>query len=248
MDEGDNIQNELNGPLMMESIRKHIKDTKDYATNSFKSLKKQIPKEDVNSLIQVKEVLKDVEAKRKGLELKTDSNRAALKYFGAKGGSTEKMLEQLELSSSLWLDVVKQVPMTSSALVPLVKTWSTIIENQIDAYNKANAEALALFKTMNFWSDGISPDVARKSLMAANKKLKTDREELQKKISLCQTFDFPQLVKPSIEIIDEMTQDLNEVSKLWEVSCFTFEIAISKISCSVGHGESSKICSKFKGS
>lgn len=201
----------------MESIRKHIKDTKDYATNSFKILKKQIPKDDVNSLIQVKEVLKDIEAKRKGLELRTDANRAALKYFGAKGGSTEKMLKQLESSSSLWHDVVKQVPLTTTSLVPLVKTWSTIIETQIDAYNKANAEALAAFKLMDFWSDQITPEAARKSLVAANKKLKNDHDELQKKISLCQTFDFPQLVKPSIEIIEEMTQDLSEVSKLWEV-------------------------------
>ena len=55
-DEGDQVNNELNGPLMMESIRKQIKETKDYATSSLKSLKKVIPKEEVDALIRVKEV------------------------------------------------------------------------------------------------------------------------------------------------------------------------------------------------
>lgn len=216
LDEGDNISNELNGPLMMEFIRKKIRDTKDYATNSLKSLKKQIPKEEVDALIRVKEVLKDVESKKKATELSSDSNRAALKYFGVKGGSTEKMLEQLDHSSSLWQDVMKQVPSTTNSLVPLVKTWSSIIESQIDTYNKANAEHLKAFKLLEFWNDDITPTQARAAFAIAVKKLKTDREELNKKTSLCQTFDFPQLVKPSIEIIDEMSLDLAEMTKLWD--------------------------------
>jgi len=44
---------QLNGPLMMEYIRKQIKEVKDYSTNSLKSLKKTIPKEEVDALIKV---------------------------------------------------------------------------------------------------------------------------------------------------------------------------------------------------
>jgi len=50
---------------MMEYIRKQIKEVKDYSTNSLKSLKKTIPKEEVDALIKVKEVIKDVEMRKK---------------------------------------------------------------------------------------------------------------------------------------------------------------------------------------
>ena len=158
-----------------------------------------------------------MESKRKKIELYTDGYRAALRYFGAKGGSTEKMLDQLEHSASLWVDTIRQIPSTTTSLVPLVKTWSSIIETQIDGYNKNNAEYLKSFKALEFWSADISPAQARSALASAAKKLKADKEELAKKTSLCQTFDFPQLVKPSKELIEEMTLDLNEVTKLWEV-------------------------------
>ena len=73
-----------------------------------------IPKEDVDALIKVKEVLKDLEAKKDGLELGMDSCRAALMYFKKGGGAMDKMIEQLDNSSSLWSDCVKQVGDTFS--------------------------------------------------------------------------------------------------------------------------------------
>ena len=106
---------------MMEYIRKQIKEVKDYSTNSLKSLKKTIPKEEVDALIKVKEVIKDVEARKKEIELSTDSCKSALLYFKHKGGSNDKMIEQIENAGALWADVTKQVPLTTNSLVPLVK-------------------------------------------------------------------------------------------------------------------------------
>jgi len=63
----------------------------------------------VDALIKVKEVLKDLESKKDGLELGMDSCHAALLYFKKGGGSMDKMIEQLDNSSSLWSDCIKQV-------------------------------------------------------------------------------------------------------------------------------------------
>lgn len=216
-DEGDNVNNEMNGPLMMEYIRKQIKDTKDYATNSLKNLKKPIPKEDVNALISVKEVLKDVDSRKHELELTVDSCKASLQYFKAKGGSMDKMIEQIENVSSLWSDVCKQSPLTSNSIVPLVKTWSGIIEDQIEAYNKDMSVKLKDFKTRPFWNDNITPTEARKAMNEATKFLKVEQDTLASKTHLCKTFDFPQLVKTATECVDEMNTDLNESQKLWDV-------------------------------
>jgi dynein heavy chain, axonemal len=217
LDEGDSLQNELNGPLTMEYLRKQIKDTKDYSTNSLKNLKKPIPKEDVNSLISVKEVLKDVESRKTEIDLSIDSCKACLQYFKNKGGSMEKMIEQIENVSSLWADVSKQVPQTTNSIVPLVKTWSGIIEEQIEQYNKDMQQKLKDFKNRPFWAETVTPTEARKTMAEAAKFLRVEQDTFTTKSQLCKTFDFPQLVKVASECMDEMNVDLAEMQKLWDV-------------------------------
>ncbi|RYG69829.1 hypothetical protein EON64_01745 [archaeon] len=218
VEEGDTLNNELNGPLMMEYLRKQIKETKDYAANSLKSLKKTIPKEEVSALIAVKEVLKDLEVRKSEVELNTDSCKAFLHYFKAKGGSMDKLIEQIDNASALWQDVVKQAPMTANSIVPLVKTWSGIIEEQIETYNKEMSQKLKDFKARAFWNDNITPTEARKAMNEATRFLKIEHDTLAAKTHLCKTFDFPQLVKVAKECVDEMDQDLAESQKLWDVT------------------------------
>jgi hypothetical protein len=109
----------------------------------------------------------------------------------------DKMIEQLEHTNTLWTDVVKQMPITTTSLVPLVKNWSGIIEGQIDTYSKEMSQKLKQFKTRPFWLDNITPEEARASMDEAEKFLVVELEELTKKTGLCQTFDFPLLVKVS---------------------------------------------------
>lgn len=217
-EDGDNVNNELTGPLMIEYVRKQIKETKDYSTNSLKSLKKVIPKEDVNALISVKEVLKDLETRKTEVELNTDSSRAFLLYFKSKGGTMDKMIEQIDNAMSLWVDVCRQAPATSNSIVPLVKTWSGIIEEQIETYNKEMQQKLKDFKTRPFWADNITPTEARKAMSDAAKFLRVEQDNLGVKTQLCRTFDFPQLVKVAKESVDEISTDLSESQKMWDVT------------------------------
>eukprot|EP01041_Mallomonas_annulata_P001785 gene1785-3464_t len=215
--DGDKLANELNGPLMMEYIKKTVKDTKEYSTNSLKGLKKPIPKEEVDPLIKTKEILKEIEVKKSSVELANDSNRAALLYFKTRGGQSDKSLEQLENSVTLWNDLIKQVPMTSHQIIPLVKVWSANIEEQIESYSIQMAQKLKEFKTLLFWENEITPTQAQDALAEATKYLNVEREELNKKTHLCKTFDFPQLMKTSTDCVEEMTTDVVEMKKLWTV-------------------------------
>jgi hypothetical protein len=167
--EGDPLNNELNGPLTMEYIRKQIKETKDYSTNALKNLKKVIPKEEVDALIKVKEVLQDVAEKKASIDLQSDSCRASLLYFKSKGGPMEKMIDQIDNATFLWADVIKQTPITQNSIIPLEKTWTGIIEEQIDQYSKEMQQKLKEFKTRTFWNDDLTPVEARKAMMEASK-------------------------------------------------------------------------------
>lgn len=152
-DTGDAVMNELNGPLMMECIRKLIKDTKDYSSNTLKSLKKTINKDDMDSLLKVKESLKDIETRKYDVELGLfiiyfylfyysnssgiagiDMSKSALQYFRSTGGQMDKMLDQVNAITTMWQDVQKQIPLTNSSIMPLTKIWSSILSEQMVSY------------------------------------------------------------------------------------------------------------------
>jgi dynein heavy chain len=215
---GDALQNEPTGPLIMEYIRKQVKYTKDYSATCMKSLKKTIPKEEVSALIKVKEVINDSEAQRKTIELNLDNCRSALNYFKAKGAQMDKMLDALEFSTTAWNDVTKQVAVTTTNIVPLVKTWSGIIEDQIETYSKEEQAKLKEYKTRTFWNADLTPEQARKSMAEAEKFLAKEQKVLDEKTKLCGTFDFPHLVKVPTEIVEEMMTDLLESKRMWDVT------------------------------
>jgi len=109
------------------------------------------------------------------------------------------------------------MPVTTNSIVPLVKTWSTIIEEQIEAYSKEMAQKLKDFKTRTFWEDNLTPAEATASMAEAEKFLADELKVLSEKTNLVKTFDFPQLVKGATECFDEMQTDLKEMQKLWQV-------------------------------
>ena len=125
------------------------------------------------------------------------------------------MIEQLDHTASLWSDVVKQAPLTQQTIVPLVKTWSVQISEQIETYGKEMATKLKDFKKRPFWEDNLTPEEAGKAMEEAEKALADETAELAKKTQLCATFDFPHLVKTAKECVDEMVLDLQEMKKVW---------------------------------
>ena len=209
------VNNDMTGPLMMKHIQDKVKEIKDYSSKAVTALKKAIPKDEVDALIKVKEVLKDVEARKTNIELSTDSNKAALAFFKGKGQQVDKMIEQLDHTATLWQDVVKQAPVTQNSIVPLVKTWSVQISDNIEKYGVEMSTKLKDFKKLPFWDDSLSPEEAVKAMEDAEKFLADEAAELARKTQLCATFDFPHLVKNAKECMDEMQVDLQEMKKLW---------------------------------
>ena len=214
---GESMLNEINGSLVMESIRKQIKNVKDYGSKSLQTIKKSVPKDDVDPLIKVKETLNDIDTQKPEIERQIDQSRAALTYFKNSGGSVDKILDTLDNSASMWADVKKQVPVTVNTLVPHVKNWTGVISKRIEEYNVQMAEKLKDFRKLKFWGDDIDVSDARAAMISADNLVQEQRDVLNAQTSLCNTFDFPELIIPSRNIVDEMTSDMVEVKKVWDV-------------------------------
>jgi dynein heavy chain len=215
-DEGDAMDNDLQGQLVMNYIMEMTKEVKKYSTEALSVLKKPIPKEDLDPLVKVKEKLIDIEEKKEGHELATDSNRSALLYFKKQGNDTGKILDQLENAATLYADVTKQVPVTSNQIVPFTKVWAVTIESEIEQYCKNVAQNLKDSKKKDIYMAEQTPAEARKRLVKANEECTEAKKLLSEKKSLCNTFEFPELVKQATIDIEEMTQDFHEIGKVWD--------------------------------
>ncbi len=84
-------------------------------------------------------------------------------------------------------------------------------------YSKELGQKLKDFKNRTFWNDTLTPVEARKSMNDAAKFMKVEMDQLAIKSQLCQTFDFPHLVKSANECVEEMKVDLAESQKMWDV-------------------------------
>ena len=201
---GDETNNMMHGPLMMDHIKRRTAEIKSYSTNSYKGMKKPTPKEEMEPLMKVKEILKDTEQKREVIELDLDTNRTALNYFKKEGESVDKVIEQVETASGLWKDVLKQAPITANAIVPVTKVWSANIEGQMEEYNSQMETKLKEFKKLDFWTGKTSISEARTAMVKAQNLVEKESLLLTSNQSLCSTFDFPHLVNPSTAIVNEM--------------------------------------------
>ena len=214
---GDVANNKMNGPLMMEHVKKRTGEIKSYSTNSYRGLKKPTPKEDMDPLMKVKELLKDTEARRAAIELDLDTNRTALQHFKKEGESVDKILEQVDNAANLWQDVLKQVPITTNAIIPVTKIWSSNIETSMEEYNTAMETKLKDFKKLDFWSDSIPVAEARTAMVKAQNFVDKESLLLTTNQGLCNTFDFPHVVNPSTNIVNEMKSDMVEMAAVWNV-------------------------------
>lgn len=215
--EGDQVFNELAGPLVMENIRKIIREVKDYSANSLKNIKKTVHKDDMQGLVKVKEMLNEIDSKKEIIELSIDSAAAMLQYFKTSGGQNDKLIEQVSGLKSGWSEVIRQIPLTSNSIAPLTKIWAANVSEQMDLYCKEMVTKLREFKNRNFWKDSVTIAEAKSAMQEADKFLAKETAILTTHSQTCKIFEFPLHVKVAHESMEEMKSDLNEMKLFWDV-------------------------------
>lgn len=214
----DSTVNTFQSPLIAEHIKQQTKDAKDYASSVLKNLKKTVPKDDVDALIKVKDTLADLDNKKASVELALDTCYASLQYFKGQGKPMDRLLEQLDTANTQWKDTTKQAPIVQNSISPLVKSWSPVIEEQIEEYCKLMQVKAKEFKTRPFYNDKVSIQDAVAAIAEGEKFLNSELEELQKKTLLVSTFEFPYLIKAAKDCTDDLSMELAEMKVLWQTA------------------------------
>ena len=153
----DESMNSLQGPLLMNAIRVATKGLKDFSDKSIKGMNKKANKEDVKTLIAVKEHLRNVAERADELNTQIDINMASLLYMKRNGAEkVDSMISALESATDLWRDASAQAPITANAIVPLNRVWVEKTEKKMEAYLKSLARGTkskkADFLSRPFWA------------------------------------------------------------------------------------------------
>jgi len=226
----DESMNSLQGPLLMNAIRVATKGLKEFSDKSIKGMNKKANKEDVKTLIAVKEHLRNVAERTDELNTQIDINMASLNYMKRNGAEkVDSMISALESATDLWRDASAQAPVTANAIVPLNRIWVEKTEKKMEVYWKELARGtkskLNDFKARPFWSY-VNPDtgknighVAASNYMKdAAKFLKSETLLLEENAHLCSIFGVDELIKEPKEVINTMNFDLEKMQDLWKVA------------------------------
>ncbi|GMH84222.1 hypothetical protein TrST_g13493, partial [Triparma strigata] len=227
-EDADESVNSLDGPLLMNSIRNATKQLKDFSDKSIKGMKKKPNKEDVKSLIAVKEHLRNVAERTVALETAIDINYAALLYMKRNGAEKiDSMINALESAKELWMDASALAPVTANAIVPFNRIWVEKTEKKMELYlrelNVGTKSKVQDFKKRTFWNylnekgDPLGHVAARKSMTETGKWLKSERLILDENFHLCSIFGVDDLCKEPSAIIEGMELDLEKMTDLWGV-------------------------------
>ena len=218
--------NDLNGKTLQDKIILSTSMLKDFSNATSKGLSKTVSKEDVKTLISIKEHLRNVKEKTKDFEVEIASNRAALRFLkrnGIKIPTLDKRVKDLEVAANSWFNTKSMTPLSSNRIEPTNKIWTEKMRFKIEAYERELEEKLKDFRKLPFWFDKdrnevqLRRDVIQSSMQDAQKCLKSEYRVLEENAYLCSIFDLDGHIDHSKSIVEEMQLDLKEINRLWNV-------------------------------
>ena len=219
--------NLLEGPTLRADIIASTDSINVFAVSTTKGLGKTVSKEDMQSLISVKEHLRNVARRKTELENTVAANRAALHYLKSRNGkvpAVDKLISNLDKSVKLWSDTKAAVPIASDRITLTDKIFIEKTRFKIEAYEKELRGKLEEFRKLEFWSykkmdgENLGSKAAEKAITDAEASLKSEVCTLEENAYLCDIFELDGLINVSRGFIDEMKQDLREMLRLWNVS------------------------------
>ena len=241
--------NSLTGPLVAASIKSDLRGMSTFIKTSLSGLQEDVPEDSVPALMRVKEHLLAVADKQEGVELTSQKVKAALDYRArmhseAEGGppggqrrmasggdpilgrSVETSLTRCDES---WEEVQRQVPITRGAIQHLIKVHGASTRGELGAYEaRVLRYAEGTHKLPHWqWETGVGP--ARASLATAATRHEAEWADAHERKHVADMFDIPKTVKASLEAMEGVDADLENMRELWDLAeeCLAY-IAESK--------------------
>jgi hypothetical protein len=129
------------GGLLWNSVRELIEQATATAKATLDGISRDVPADNVEALLAVKNCLTGVAAKEGEVMLMLDVARGALAELRRTGARKDKdvaaLQSRLERGRALWDDAVKRAPICKANIAPLVKLQAAQTRKDIEAFEAA---------------------------------------------------------------------------------------------------------------
>ena len=215
------------GELVQQCVSSSIDNLKSFVSAGVKGLTRKVAKEDLKTLVSIKEVLRGIVNQANFFETSIAATRSNLRYLKKekiKLPLLETSLKQLEGSSKSWFDLKDMVPIARERISFVDSVWTDKTKFKIEAYSKELEEKLVLFRKKHFWSyferqeQRLAKSIIDYSLAEAKTELETEGRLLDENFYLCDIFDLKELIVPCQNLVEEMKQDIAMITVMWKIS------------------------------
>ena len=230
--------NDVSGPLLGAIVRRDLKEISSFLKSTLNGLKEEVSEDDLEGLLRVKENLlaanKNHDRVFYLLERATciieyrnslfsgDRHSALIKEKGMIGKGDPALGRNLENSLSKTKDqfqnVERQIPITKGAIQPLVKSHGAAVRNEMLQYEEKIQNYAQGLKTKEFMYWDTGKDKSREVLQEAKKKQQSTWQDLKEKYHTACVFDFPEVLRKSMETMSRIDSTLENVEHLWNLA------------------------------
>ena len=224
---GDGKPASVAGELVQECIAASIDNLKSFVSAGEKGLARKVTKNDLKTLVSVKETLRGIVNKAHLFETSIAATRANLRYLKrekTKFPHLEKSLKELEVVSKSWFDLKDLVPVGTERISFVDSVWTDKTKFKTEAYSKELQEKLALFRKKDFWNyfeheeRRFPKKTIDASLAEAQTELESETRLLEENSYLCDIFDLQELSVPCKDLVEAMKQDIVMMKEMWKIS------------------------------
>jgi dynein heavy chain, axonemal len=209
-------KNSMTGPLVMDAIRQNIADLTKFARQTQAGLMAKVAPDSVKALVKVKEHIHNATHRRNEINLQFERSSAIIEYLETEGGKMGRQRDNLTTAQNLWNQLQEQVPITKTAIAPLVKVHGAKTKVEIAQYETIVAAYVDDFKALGFWFYEIGPNGARRLIDDGEEQHKVKQTECDQYQHLADMFECSEQMEGSQKMMKNVNKHLEYVRDLWD--------------------------------
>ena len=218
-DDGNKEANKMAGPLAWDAARDYIDLVTKVATTTLEGISKEVPADNLDVLLSVKNHLSSVGAREAEVRLKLDMAEGLLAQARRDGIKKPKDVDTLaakhQKALDTWEEARKEAPKCRASIAPLVKSFSANTRKDIEAFESATLDYAKKADDSAFWKFETGFEAAVRAMDEAQSRHASHSKGVERNQFLANTFEFPAVMAEINKAMRAVLEDLDELRKVW---------------------------------
>jgi dynein heavy chain, axonemal len=214
--------NKFSGTLVWETAKELIEQANTTAKGTLDGITREVPAENLDILLSVKNSLFAVSAKEGEVMLKLDAAKSLLTQLKSEGARKDKELQtaftRLEKGRTTWEEAKKQAPICKASIAPLVKSQSAATRKDIEHFEAATTEYVKKVEELPYWKFETGYEGAIQALNDHDKSYAAHTKKVERMQYLANTFEFPTAMNETNRMMKEVADDTVQMRAMWAIA------------------------------